>query len=122
MSETVPYSTELSADGTLTLRMFQTLEMFNHGEDRDRISWICVREGQHLTESDALLELEGLKLGVEIFPPWPCIVEQILVSSGQHVSIGEPLLILRPTRRPLDRVTASASSAEYPFASEDPTP
>lgn len=85
-----------AGDGSLILSMFRSAEMEYFEEDSAYLYGVNVSEGQQVDVGDCLLEFAGFKLDNEVFPPCPCRVEKILVSGGETVVVGNPMMILRP--------------------------
>ena len=56
---------------------------------------IKVQAGQKVKSGDVLLILEAMKMENEILAPHDAVVDSVLVSKGQSVESGTPLVSLR---------------------------
>lgn len=83
---------EAQPDGCLLIQLPKLGDMDFVGE----IVWMAVQPGQQVLKDQTLFEIDCLKLCVELPSPCDAIVEQVLVSRGQRIPIGEPLVVLRP--------------------------
>lgn len=61
------------------------------------VAEVRVQPGDTVSEGDALLVLEAMKMQNEIQAPADGVVESVAVEAGQAVAAGEVLLVLRGT-------------------------
>ncbi|MDK6028165.1 acetyl-CoA carboxylase biotin carboxyl carrier protein subunit [Ignisphaera sp. 4213-co] len=60
-----------------------------------RIVDVYVKEGDFISEGNAIVVIESMKMEIEITSPRKGVVEKIFVSKGSFVNVGDPLIKLR---------------------------
>ncbi len=78
-----------------------------------RVASVLVSAGEQLTQDQIVLELETDKAVIEIPSTVSGVIKEVLVSEGDDVSIGQPVLIVEE---------AEAAQAETPAEKDIPAP